>query len=281
MFFLLLAIVSSALISIIMRLSSDKIHADRSMLAMNYFVCALLGVKYTEFQLWPASEQGFTVVFGLGVVCGILYLAGFVLLQANIQKNGVVLSAIFMKLGLLVPIVMSIVLFGELPTYLQTGGVVIAIVAIIAINYQKGASVSKFSMGLIFLLLVGGSADVMAKIFEQYGNTALSDLFLFYTFAVALVLCIGIVIWKKEKPGKSEIIYGAIIGIPNFFASKFLIAALRDVPAVIAYPTYSVASLLIVTLIGVLFFKEKLSKRQWISLAAILVAIVLMNVSVS
>lgn len=278
MLFLLLAIVSSSLISIIMRISSDKVHANRSMLAMNYLVCALIGAKYADFHIWPAAEEGFPVVLGLGVTTGILFLAGFILLQVNTQKNGVVLSAIFMKLGLLVPIVMSIILFREFPTYLQTIGFFVAIFAIILINYTKGDSKSKFSISLIFLLLVGGSADVMAKVFEEYGRAVFSDLFLFYTFVVAFLLCVGIVVWKKEKPGKTEIIYGAMIGVPNFFASKFLIAALKDVPAVIAYPTYSVATLLIVTLTGVLIFKEKLNKRQWCALAAILVAIALLNI---
>ena len=85
-------------------------------------------------------------------------------------------------------------------------------------------------------------------------------------------------IWHKERPGKAEFLYGALIGIPNFFSSKFLIAALKDVPAVIAYPTYSVATILIVTLAGVFIFKETLSKRQWYALIAILVALVLLNI---
>ena len=276
--FLLLAFVSSALISIIMRMSSDKIHANRSMLAMNYCVCTFLGAFYAKFDVWPARENGFSLVLGLGFISGILFLVSFVLFQVNTKKNGVVLSAIFMKLGLLVPFIMSILLFGEMPTSVQVIGFIIAIAAIIAINYRKDDSGSKFSFGLIFLLLIGGSADVMAKVFEEYGRSVFSDLFLFYTFAVALVLCIGLVIWKKEKPGKAEFIYGAIIGVPNFFSSKFLIAALKDVPAVIAYPTYSVATILIVTLTGVFVFKERLNRRQWCALVAILVALVLLNV---
>ena len=212
------------------------------------------------------------------MISGVLFLVSFILFQVNTQKNGVVLSAIFMKLGLLVPIVMSILLFGELPTAVQAIGFCIAVAAIIGINYQKDDGNSKFSMGLVFLLLVGGSADVMAKIYEEYGTLALSDLFLFYTFAVAFILCVGVVIWNKERPGKAEFLYGALIGIPNFFSSKFLIAALKDVPAVIAYPTYSVATILIVTLAGVFIFKETLSKRQWYALIAILVALVLLNI---
>lgn len=275
---LILAVISSALISIIMRVSSDKIKANRSMLAMNYLVCLTLGAGYAKYRIFPVNETGFSVTLGLGILSGVLFLVSFILFQVNTQKNGVVLSAIFMKLGLLVPIVMSILLFGELPTAVQAIGFCIAVAAIIGINYQKDDGNSKFSMGLIFLLLVGGSADVMAKIYEEYGTLALSDLFLFYTFAVAFILCVGVVIWNKERPGKAEFLYGVLIGIPNFFSSKFLIAALKDVPAVIAYPTYSVATILIVTLAGVFIFKETLSKRQWYALIAILVALVLLNI---
>ena len=66
--------------------------------------------------------------------------------------------------------------------------------------------------------------------------------------------------------------------MPNFFSARFLLLALEDVPAVIAYPSYSVATLLVVTLTGVLVFKERLRKRQWLALGLILVALVLLNV---
>ncbi len=278
MFALVLAILSSALVSITMRASSHKIQAERSMLVINYCVCSFLGAIYAKFNLFPINENRFPITLGLGIVSGILFLSSFILLQVNTRKNGVVLSSVFMKLGLLVPIATSILLFGEMPTSLQVLGFCIAVVAIIGINYKKDGESSKFSIGLILLLLVGGSGDVMAKIFEEYGRSDFSDLFLFYTFFSALLLCVALVIWKKERPGKAEIIFGSIIGIPNFFSSKFLIAALGDVPAVIAYPTYSVATILVVTLVGVLVFKERINKRQWISLGAILVALIFLNI---
>ena len=65
---------------------------------------------------------------------------------------------------------------------------------------------------------------------------------------------------------------------PNFLSSKFLLSALATVPAVVAYPTFSVATLLVITLTGVLAFREKLKAHQWAALAAILVALVMLNV---
>ena len=74
-----------------------------------------------------------------------------------------------------------------------------------------------------------------------------------------------------------EVLYGFAVGVPNYFSAKFLLAALETVPAVIVYPTFSVATILVVTLAGVALFKERLGKRQWTAVAVILVALVLLN----
>ena len=122
MAYLLLAISCSALISIIMRLSSDRVSGNVSMLTMNYLMCLVLSILYTGVDnLLPASAQ-LPRTIGMGVIHGVLYLMSFVLLQINVKQNGVVLPAIFMKLGLLVPMVLSIALFGEMPSIRQAVG---------------------------------------------------------------------------------------------------------------------------------------------------------------
>ena len=46
----------------------------------------------------------------------------------------------------------------------------------------------------------------------------------------------------------------------------------------IAYPTYSVATIVMVTLVGVAVFREKLSRRQIVSMLLIFAALVLLNI---
>ena len=277
MIYLLLAIVSSTLVSVIMRLSTDRVRQNVAMLAMNSLMCTLLAVGYTGVgSLLPASSAlGQTL--GMGAVHGALYLAGFVLLQFNVRQNGVVLSATFMKLGLLVPMAVSILAFGEQPEVLQIVGFVLAVAAIVLINQNKEGGAVRSGGSLLLLLLCGGCGDVMAKVFEELGEAALEQQFLLYTFVSALILCLALMLCKKQRPGVPEVLFGALIGIPNFFSAKFLLRALESVPAVIAYPTYSVATLLIITMTGVLLFREKLEKRQWCALGIILLALALLN----
>ena len=54
--------------------------------------------------------------------------------------------------------------------------------------------------------------------------------------------------------------------------------ALAAVPAVIAYPTFSVATIVAVTLVGVGLFGERLGRRQWAAVLIILAALVLLNI---
>ena len=276
MFYLLLAIAGSSMISILLRISSGKIKEGCSMLAFNYLTCTVLGLIYAGFTPGITRNPGFPAALGLGVVNGILLLVSFILMQSSVRKNGVVLTSIFTKLGLLVPVVLSVVVFREMPTWVQIVGFCIAIAAIIVINLQKDTG--RFDWSLIILLLLAGGTDAMAKIYEALGPADLTDPYLLYSFGAAFVLCTGVVIAKKERPGFREFLFGTLIGIPNFLSSKFLLSALATVPAVVAYPTFSVATLLVITLSGVLAFREKLKAHQWAALGAILVALVMLNV---
>lgn len=275
---LLLAIVSSALVSVTMRFSETKIKNNTAMLAVNYVMCALLAWAYTGFDSWFLSGTGRQSTVIMGWINGILYLAGFVLLQRNIRVNGVVLSATFIKLGLLVSMAVSVIFFGERPEIWQWAGFVLAVTAIVLMNYRSGEGKAGNMAGLLLLLLAGGGGDAMSKIFEELGNPVHSGHFLLYTFLVALALCISLCRIRGEKLGKWEWIFGLLIGIPNFFSAKFLLGALKNIAAVVVYPVYSVSTILTVTVTGVLVFREKLEKKQWLALGMILVALVLLNI---
>lgn len=53
-----------------------------------------------------------------------------------------------------------------------------------------------------------------------------------------------------------------LIGAPDYFSSRFLLLSLSDVPAVIAYPIYSVGAIVLATLLAVWLFHERFSRRQ-------------------
>ena len=278
MLYLILAIASSALVSIFIRLSENYVKNNISMLCMNYMMCLMLAVGYTGMDKVFETGEGFGTAIGLGVVNGILFLASFVLLQINVRRNGVVLSATFMKLGVLVPTLLSVIAFREKPEVQQVIGFLVALLAIVLINFEKDQGEAGFKIGLLLLLLGGGSGDAMAKIYDEVGPAQFEEQFLCFTFASALVLCVLLAIKKQQKLTKTDILFGLLVGIPNYFSARFLLKAVGEVPAVVAYPTYSVATIVVISLVGMLCFKEKITKRQQVAIGIILVALVLLNI---
>lgn len=276
MIYLFLAMLSSMLVSVLMRLSEKHSRGGMGMLTANYLMCCGLSLAFSGgIDLFPAMD-GLPAALLMGAFNGMLYLAGFVLLQWNISKNGVVLPATFMKLGVLVPTLLSIFVFSETPGIAQIIGILAAIAAILLI--QSGGRQETGSVwGLVLLLLAGGGGDAMSKVFEEIGPAALKDHFLLYTFLTALILCALLCLLKKQPFGWREALWGLAIGIPNYFSARFLLSSLSQVPAVIAYPSYSVGTIILVTLVGVLCFRETLNKRKLTALAVILVSLALLN----
>lgn len=250
MLYLILAICCNAMISIVMRVSKIYTQNQMPMLAMNYVTCCLLAALYAEpGQLLPVQTAGFGTALWVGALSGLLYLTSFVLLHWNIRQNGIVLPATFMRLGVLVPAVLAVVLFRETPGLRQ----------------------------LIALLLAGGFTDVMAKVYAYYGQAALKNQYLVYTFLTALLLCMALIFAKRQRLGKWEALFGILIGVPNYISSRFLLLSLDSVPAVVAYPTYSVGAIVLISLAGFAVFHERFTRRRLAALGVILISLVLLN----
>ena len=178
MIYLILATLSSMLVSVLMRMSEKHCRGGMGMLAANYLVCSGLSLAFSgSFDLFPA-ENSLIAALVMGGINGILYLAGFVLLQWNIRTNGVVLSATFMKLGVLAPTLLSILAFGETPGAAQMIGILAAVSAILLIQGKDKQEIGSIG-GLALLLLVGGGGDAMSKVFEELGSSASRLIFSF------------------------------------------------------------------------------------------------------
>ena len=279
MIYLLLTMICGSMLSIVIRCSNGRVRSSTGMIAANYFTCVVMALCFLGFgrKLLPTTE-GLGKTFGLGMLNGVFFMTALMANRYNIKRVGVVLPNLFSKLGaLLVPLVISILLFGELPGTLQVAGFILAILAIVLMNAHGGSHGVTATAMLLLLLFMEGMASSMSKVYREVGNPLLSDHFLLFTFTSACLLCIVVLICRHEKPGWMEMLFGAMIGVPNFLAARFVLKALETLPAIIVYPSRSVGTILIVTFAGIFFFRERLSKRQVIAMPVIFAALVLLN----
>ncbi len=276
MFNLFWAVITSVAISLFLRISESHVQHKMVMFATNYITGFLLSLIFIFSEHGPSLAMD-DIDAAFGIISGVMYLMSFVLYQYNIKKNGVVLAATFMKLGVLIPILFSIFLFHEIPGIFQKIGFGVALLAILLIYVEKTGQKSKAKIWLIILLLVGGFTDVLAKFYEELGQADHNNAYLLCTFGTAAIVSIAIAWKKKERPVWKDVAWGIAVGVPNLLTAKFLLLSLQEMDGIVVYPVYNVATIFLVGMAGVLFFKERLSKQKWIGYVLVIAAILMLN----
>lgn len=279
--YLLLSILSSAAVTLLLRLFSHRQGNRFALLLGNYLVC--FGLAFFFLSDRRLVLRGSPVTLLCGGLGGFLFVGGLVCMQSSVKRSGAALTAAFSKLGLLVPLLISTVWFHERPGLLQLLGIGLALGAILILNGREKQSSSPapaLALPLLTLFFVGAS-DGMAKVFERLGPRSEDALYFLYVFAVAVILAGALILLEKRKTGQGltlgDLLRGAAVGVPNYFSSFLLLKALSRLQAVVAFPAFSVGTILTVTVLGALLFGEKLGRRQLWGLGCILLALVLLN----
>lgn len=274
---LIFAMLCSALVSIVMRVGSQGDEPRKPMLAVNYLACFAVSLFFIRKG---AGRAGLGFAAGLGLVGGILYLGAFLLLQRNVRDNGVALSSLFMKLGVIVPALLGVTVFRERLAPTRAAGMLLTVAVVFVLFDRSNARGLRQSgvWGLVLLLLCSGLADGLSKAYAAWGDPALEGHFLSFIFGFALVLSAALCLRLGQRPTPRDALYGLLLGLPNYFSSRFLLLALHDIPASVAYPVYACGTILLAAASGRLLFAEKIGKRQRAALALALVALALLNV---
>lgn len=215
----------------------------------------------------------------LGVLNGFIYFGAFHVLQVSTARNGSAMTSTFNKLGVMVPAALSVIFFKEVPKMLQVIGIILALIAIMIINFKSEEnSVITLKAALAGTFLLGGLADFTSKVYQVYGVEKYQVLFILFTFVSAMVVT-GLFIFFKERRIKLiDAILGIVAGVPSQLISLFLLRSLTTLPAFVVFPLFSVGVILIVNIINLLFFREKLTKSQVIAMGFIMFSIILLNI---
>lgn len=303
MFYLTLAIICSASIALIFKYTENSASNRYVITSANYFIAfttslimilskgLLLGL-YKETSLAEEfsalSNQSLkllspygSLLWGLlvGGIAGFFFFLSFIYYQKSVKENGVGISGTISKLGILIPMIFSIVIWQEFPTRIQWLGIILALGSILLVNLSpKALKKIDLQTTLILLFILGGMAEFSNKIYQRYALNQYKDVFLFAVFFVAFLISVFYAIRKKAKVTLKDILIGFTVGIPNLFSSYFLILSLDTVTTSVAFPIYSAASIVLINIGGYLIFKEKITSKNKLAILLTILALVLINI---
>ncbi|MEY3854478.1 MAG: hypothetical protein RIS68_492, partial [Bacteroidota bacterium] len=232
---------------------------------------------------WPSTTDTFLLMFmGVGFVITFL-LSGF-----STQKNGMAPTSLANNISLVIPVLINLFILktgGEL-TALVALGLVLSFAAIYFCSPQLSATEGvKPVVGLLIAVFV---AYGLTNTLFSYLNSTLTY-FVGGTLPFIMMLLIGsmassaiVLIWKSLNGtlhwNRNSVLASIPLGLPNFFSFYFLLKALDAYQnnAAVVLTVYNLSVILLSALTAYLFFKERLTAKQWIGILLGCLGIVLL-----
>jgi drug/metabolite transporter (DMT)-like permease len=249
------------------------------LLAGNYLVASIISIIFFVIDDSAGISADATII---SLVLGLLFVGAFFSFAKAVSVSGAALATVSSRLSVIVPVVLSIAIYAEIPGMLKYFGFGFTIITIgffyLSIRGGKNLESGKHLHYLILVLLGVGIADFGMKIFETGFSENYKAFFLFSLFFSAFIYSFLIMKIKRIPFERNTFTTGAVIGIPNMFSSFFLISALTQLPAIIVYPVNNIGVILLTTLLANIIYHERLNKFGILSLLAGITAIVLLGI---
>ena len=286
MIFLLLSILfSTGLFVIFKYFGIYKIDVLKAIF-VNYIVAFSMGFFFAERQI-PISEIYLQPWFSGALFLGALFVSIFFVMAMTAQKNGVSVTSIAGKMSVVVPVFFGIILYNESVTFLKIVGIIMALIAVYLSSVKEEKSEKNGTLLLPILLFIGsGTIDTLLK-YIQENYVADEDVSIFsgslfgIAGAFAFLILVIKTLKKRESFGYKNIIAGIILGVPNYYSIIFLIKALqnKNFESSTLFTINNVAIVVVSTLVGLFFFKEKFSVKNKIGVAMAVLAIILVTIA--
>lgn len=280
--YLLLSSGCSLTIAHLLKLTQSRQLRMLNTLTVNYLIAFIFAFSVGSINLTD-SENSYLSLYLLVfcVIVGAFFIGNFVVYGKSVHTNGVGITIAAMRLSLLIPVLLSVLLYGEYLGILKILGIVLVFGALLLlIPRRKSVKIGSMDVSwlLLIIFLLSGCADASLKIYNEEFRQNLNELMFMGiifagAFVIGLILCAirgGPLITKKEA------LLGAAIGIPNLYSSVFLIYALEGISGPVAFSVVNTINVLGGTLLGLLIWSDRVSTKQWAGIGTAIIAIILL-----
>lgn len=290
---LTLAILSSASLALLFRHTEHAGHNRYAVTLSNYVTATLVSMGLLLLSRSGADgaaggAAGLLVspdpaAIAVGIPGGLFFFSGFILYQHAVRRHGPGLAGMYGKLGVLVPMVLSMVVWREFPLPRQAVGIALALVAIVVSQTGGGAGGTATAVDrpprfpasrvptlrplLLLQLVVMGFAEFSNKVFEYYGDLGDRPSFLTILFGTAALAAAVVLAVRRDRLRGAALLWGVAVGVPNLASSYFLLDALEVLPAALVFPLFSAGSTMTIAVGALVLYRDHLRPRQWFALA--------------
>lgn len=247
-------------------------------IAVNYAVAFICGV----FVAPPWHLEGTGSLLLPAALLGALFVLIFALTGLSAQRAGAARTTIAGRMSLVLTITGTVVLFNEHLGAWTVLGIALALVGLVLTATSTTDSKDGRSWVLpLLIFLCSGAADIAVTFVErELTSSENASSFPTLCFAASATVSLGYLFIRGEHTAlhaPQGWVGGLALGIVNYASLLFLVRALGDgtYPASTIFPAMNILAILFATAAGLLLFRERIGRRQWIGIALCVVSLVL------
>ncbi len=286
MIYLLLSILASTIIFINFKLFERFNINILQAIVVNYFVAFITGMIAYDGQV-QISQIPSLDWFYFTLILGALFIIVFNLMAITTQQSGLSVVSIATKMSVVIPVLFGLCYYKESLNGIKLTGIIIALIAVYLASNKSNEGI-RIERKLFFLpisVFIGsGVIDTSIKYLEDtyvdHNDVPLFSAIIFLAAALVGLILIGFQVVKRNfKFDFKNIIAGVCLGIPNYFSIYFLVKTLRSdiLESSGIFAINNVAIVTLSTFTGILLFKEKLIRDNWIGIFLAILSIILIS----
>lgn len=277
---LVISILCSVSVGVLFKYIKAKTSVNIFLITINYLfaIVATYACFHPEIHFSNAAYNPYTISLSL------LLPLVFILLTLSIRHSGIIKTDIAQRISLVIPVACSYWIFNEIiPTFRWIGIITGFIALFFILNKGQGSN----GTNPVYLLVVFLGYGIIDVLFKQVAlqKAIPYTVALFYIFCGCFIFAslITVISFLKKKLTIqiSAFFYGLLLGLFNFLNIYFYLKAHQSFaknPTTV-FATMNFGVILLGTLVGAVYFREKLSKKNIAGLVLAVIAITLVVLS--
>jgi len=283
MIYIALSVFCSVIVAVLLKLAKRYEISIIQAVTVNYFTALTLCFFLFKPEMSLLSESAPWLIY---IALAILLPSIFLVLAASVKKLGIVKTDIAQRLSLFIPILAAYFIFKEGFNQYKLIGLGLGFLSIL-LTFIRKSDQDKKSNNWIYPIVVFIGFGVIDVLFKQIAlyKTLPYTTSIFTVFSMAFLVSVAIVTYlvlaKKTKLQLVNLACGLILGVFNFGNILFYMKAhkaLSENPSTV-FAAMNLGVIVVGSLVGILVFKEKLSKLNYVGIILALIAVVFITLS--
>lgn len=253
------------------------------------FLCIIIGFGFVIVQNGIGSLLVDTKTLLISLMSGV-FTSLFVVTWLLLVKKGAYMTLdVFLTIGVIIPLALCYVFYGEKVTLMQILGLGILLVAVCVMCSYNNSIKEKINASTLGLLLLCGAssglADFSQKLYIKETVVPKISVFNFYTYVVSFVVLVLVYLFAKNKDKQTasdskklfKSIWGYIfvMSLCLFLNSYFKTMAALHLDSAQLYPINQGAALILSSVMAAIFFKERINIKSIIGMILTFIALII------